>query len=193
MKEVTLKQKVSLKRKGEAAPFTFNERMQIEMLWSTDTDLDLCVFWKTNEGKVGGVFSDGYNTNIEDLGHIDKYPFIEHQGDEPAPSAGGEENEVVKVKSIESMSELYIVVLNYDKAVDNLPVTFSEDSGRVEITTDTGDFLEVLVDSPESGHVYVICKIENKNGVKKAVNERRVLTIGQAFKEIPGFELIVNS
>jgi uncharacterized protein involved in tellurium resistance len=192
MSEVTLKPKVTLKRKGDAAPFTFNEKLQIEMIWSSDTDLDLCLFWKTNDGNIGGVFSDGYNQNVEDLGHLDRYPFIEHQGDKKTPRPGGEENEVIKVKNIDAMSELYVVVLNYDKAIDNLPVTFSQDSGRVEITTDTGDSLEVLVDSQESGHVYLICKIENKDGVKKAINERRVLTLGQAFSDIPGFKLICN-
>jgi uncharacterized protein involved in tellurium resistance len=193
MSEVRLKPKVTLKRKGDTALFTFNAKLQIEMIWSSETDLDLCLFWKTNDGKIGGVFSDGYNQNTEDLGHFDKYPFIELQGDKKTPRPGGEKNEVIKVKSIDALSELYVVVLNYDKAIDNLPVTFSQDSGRVEITTDTGDSLEVLVDSPESGHVYLICKIENKIGIKKAINERRVLTLGQAFNEIPGFALICNS
>jgi uncharacterized protein involved in tellurium resistance len=193
MEEVTLKPKVSLKRKGQAAPFTFNERMQIEMIWSSDTDLDLCMFWKTKDGKEGGVFSDGFNQNIDDLGHLDKYPFIEHQGDETTPRPGDEENEMIKVKSINDMSELYILVLNYTKAIDNLAVTFSQDSGRVEITTDTGDNLEVPVDSDEKGHVYLICKIENTDAGKKVTNERRVLTIGQAFTQIPGFKLITNT
>ncbi len=192
MEEIKLKPKVSLKRKGESAPFTFNERLQIEMIWSSDTDLDLCLFWKTQDGKIGGVFSDEYNQNIEDLGHLDKYPFIQHMGDNKTPKPGGEENEVVKIKSIETLSELYVVVLNYDKAIENAPVTFSQDSGRVEITTDTGDNLEVLVDSEESGHVYLICKIENKEGVKKAINERRVMSLGQAFSQIPGFKLITE-
>jgi hypothetical protein len=88
------------------------------------------------------------------------------------------------------MSELYVVVLNYAAAIDSRSTTFSQDSGRVEITTDTAETLEVLVDSPDSGHVYLICKIENKDGIRKAINERRVLTLGQAFNEIPGFKLI---
>jgi uncharacterized protein involved in tellurium resistance len=193
MEEVTLKPKVSLKRKGETAPFTFNERMQIEMVWSSSTDLDLCLFWKTKDGKEGGVFSDGYNQNIKDLGSLDEFPFIKHSGDEKTPRPGGESNEQIKVKNIDALSELYVVVLNYDKAVDNLPVTFNQDSGHVEITTDTSDNLEVLVDSDESGHVYLVCKIENSGSGKKVINERKVLSLGQAFAQIPGFKLITNS
>jgi uncharacterized protein involved in tellurium resistance len=190
--EVTLKPKVSLKRKGDSAPFTFDDRFQIEMVWSSDTDLDLCLFWKTKDGKEGGVFSNEYNQNVKDLGSLDEFPFILHSGDEKTPRPGGESNEQIRVKNIDALSELYVCVLNYDAAIDNLAITFNEHSGRIEITTDTGDNLEVIADSTDSGHVYLVCKIENKDGNKKVINEKRVLSLGQAFKEIPGFKLICN-
>jgi uncharacterized protein involved in tellurium resistance len=192
MSEVTLKPKVTLKRKGEAAPFTFNEKLQIEMIWSSDTDLDLCLFWKKKDGNIGGVFSNEYNQNMDDLGSLDKFPFIKHSGDAKTPRPGGEENEEIKVKNIDSLSELYVVVLNYDAAIDNKNVTFSEHSGRVEITTDTGDNFEVPIDDSRPGHVYVVCKIENSDTVKKAINKGDVLSLGQAFSQIPGFKLICN-
>ena len=56
MSEVTLKPKVTLKRKGESAPFTFDEKFKIEMIWSSETDLDLCLFFKTSDGKVSPIF-----------------------------------------------------------------------------------------------------------------------------------------
>ena len=192
MSEVTLKPKVTLKRKGEAAPFTFNEKLQIEMVWNTDTDLDLCLFWKTKDGQEGGVFSNEYNQNMADLGSLDKFPFILHTGDEKTPRPGGESNEQIKVKTIDTLAELYVVVLNYDAAIDSQNVTFSDHSGRVEITTDTGDNFEVPVDDSRAGHVYVVCKIENSDAGKKASNKGDVLTLGQAFNQIPGFKLICN-
>ncbi len=192
MSEVTLKPKVTLKRKGEAAPFTFNEKLQIEMVWNTKTDLDLCLFWKTKDGQEGGVFSNEYNQNMADLGSLDKFPFILHTGDEKTPRPGGESNEQIKVKTIDTLAELYVVVLNYDAAIDSQNVTFSEHSGRVEITTDTGDNFEVPVDDSRAGHVYVVCKIENSDAGKKASNKGDVLTLGQAFNQIPGFKLICN-
>jgi uncharacterized protein involved in tellurium resistance len=192
MSEVSLKPKVSLKRKGEVAPFTFNERMQIEMIWSSDTDLDLCLFWKTKDGKEGGVFSNEYNQNLKDLGSLDEFPFIKHSGDEKTPRPGGESNEQIRVKNIDALAELHIVVLNYAAAIDNKNVTFNEDSGRVEITTDTGDNLEVPVDDEREGHVYWVCSIENSDAGKKAINKREILSLGQAFSQIPGFKLICN-
>jgi len=192
MAEVTLKKKVTLRRK-ETAPFTFNEKMQIEMKWSSETDLDLCLFWKMKNGKIGGVFSDGYRSNKKDLGTLDEFPFIRHYGDEFKPESGGESQETIRVKSIDSLAELYIVVINYEKAVEMIPSTFNQDSGRVEITTDTGDNFEVLIDSEDEGHVYLICKIDNTGSDKKVINEREVLSLGDAFDKIPGFELICNS
>ena len=192
MDEVTLKPKVTLKRKGEEAPFTFDEKLQIEMVWNSETDLDLCLFWKTKDGNEGGVFSNEYNQNMGDLGSLDKFPFIKHSGDEKTPRPGGESNEQIKVKNIDTLSELYIVVLNYDAAIDNQNVTFNEHKAHVEITTDTGDNLDVDIDAEDSGHVYLVCKIENTDSGKKAVNERKVLSLGQAFSQIPGFKLICN-
>lgn len=192
MEEVTLKPKVTLRRKGESAPFTFNEKLQIEMVWSTETDLDLCVFWKTKDGQEGGVFSNEYRQNNDDMGTLDKFPFIKHSGDEKAPRPDGESNEQIKVKSIDTLSELFIVVVNYDAATDNKNVTFNEHKGRVEITTDTSDNFEVPVDDERSGHVYIVCKIENGDAGKKAINKGEVITIGQAFQQIPGFKLICN-
>ncbi|GHU60220.1 hypothetical protein FACS189411_17590 [Bacteroidia bacterium] len=192
MEDVTLKPKVTLKRKGETAPFTFNERLQIELVWSSETDLDLCLFWKTKNGEEGGVFSNEYRQNIEDLGSLIKFPFILHMGDKKTPRPGGESNEQIKVKSIDTLSELYVVVLNYDAAIDNQNVTFNEHSGRIEITTDTGDNYEVPVDDDRAGHVYVVCKIENTDAGKKAINKGEILTLGAAFSQIPGFKLICN-
>jgi hypothetical protein len=192
MSEVTLKKKVTLRRKSDSALFTFDEKLQIDMKWSTDTDLDLCLFWKTKNGEIGGVFSDGYRQNREDLGSLDKFPFIKHEGDEFASEEGGESQETIKIKSIDTLSELYVIVLNYEKAIESIPSTFQQDSGRVEITTDKGDNLEVLVDAEESGHVYVVCKIENSDSGKKAINMREVMDLGDAFNKIPGFELICN-
>ena len=43
---VTLKKKITLKRKGEAADFTFSGKLKVKLFWSSPTDLDLCLFFK---------------------------------------------------------------------------------------------------------------------------------------------------
>ena len=44
----------------------------------------------------------------------------------------------------------------------------------------------MLVDDTKEGHVYLVCKIENEKGEKKAINKGEVLTLGQAARQIPG-------
>ena len=56
MAEVTLKKKVTLRRKEEQAAFTFTGKLKVKLFWSSDTDLDLCLFFKKKDGSNGGVF-----------------------------------------------------------------------------------------------------------------------------------------
>ena len=46
MAEVTLKKKITLRRKEEQAAFTFSGKLKVKLIWSSDTDLDLCLFFK---------------------------------------------------------------------------------------------------------------------------------------------------
>ena len=58
MAEVTLKKKITLRRKEEQAAFTFSGKLKVKLLWQSDTDLDLCLFFTKKNGEVGGVFSN---------------------------------------------------------------------------------------------------------------------------------------
>lgn len=48
---VTLKKKITLRRKGEAADFTFSGKLKVKLFWSSPTDLDLCLFFKKKNGE----------------------------------------------------------------------------------------------------------------------------------------------
>ena len=39
MAEVTLKKKITLRRKEEQAAFTFSGKLKVKLIWSSDTDL----------------------------------------------------------------------------------------------------------------------------------------------------------
>ena len=51
MAEVTLKKKITLRRKEEQAAFTFSGKLKVKLIWSSDTDLDLCLFFKKKDGQ----------------------------------------------------------------------------------------------------------------------------------------------
>lgn len=190
MEGVQLKRKVTLRRKEKPAEFTFSGLLKVKLLWQSSTDLDLCIFFKKKDGEVGGVFSSAFRQKKSDLGSLTEFPFMLHKGDEAEPGNGGESVEQINVASLNEIDTAYVCVLNYSKAIDGEEVSFSQDSGRVEIQSDNGDYFEVLVDASEQGHVYNVCSIKNNDGVNSVMNESVVMDLGTAFDKIPGFSLI---
>lgn len=190
MEGVQLKRKVTLRRKEKPAEFTFSGLLKVKLLWQSATDLDLCMFFKKKNGEVGGVFSSAFRQKKSDLGSLSEFPFMLHKGDEAEPANGGESVEQINVASLNEIDTAYVCVINYSKAIDGEEVSFSQDSGRVEIQSDNGDYFEVLVDASEQGHVYNVCSIKNKDGINSVMNESVVMDLGTAFDKIPGFSLI---
>lgn len=191
MAEVQLKKKVTLKRKGDTGVFSFNGKLKVKLIWGTKTDQDLCIFFKKKNGDVGGVFSNEYRNKKSDLGNLNEFPFMLHLGDNKEPQPGGEEVEQINVARLDEIDTAYVCVVNYGAAIDGEDVTFSQDKARIELQSDSGDYLEVLADSEDHGHVYCVCSIKNNNGENSLMNESRVMDLSTADSEIPGFHLIV--
>ena len=192
MAEVQLKKKVTLKRKGETAAFTFNGKLKVKLIRGTKTDQDLCIFFKRKDGQVGGVFSNEYRNKKSDLGNLNSFPYMLHMGDNKEPQPGGEEVEQINVASLDEIDTAYVCVVNYGAAIEGEDITFAQDHARIELQSDSGDYLEVLANSEDHGHVYCVCSIKNADGENSLMNESRVMDLSTAFDEIPGFSLICN-
>ena len=192
MAEVKLKKKITLRRKQEECAFTFTGKLKVKLFWSSSTDLDLCLFFKKKNGEVGGVFSNEYRGKRSDLGSLEKFPFMLHLGDNKEPAPGGEETEQINIASLADIEQAFVCIVNYDAAIEQRDVTYSDEGGRVEVQSDSGDYLEVLADSKDEGHVYCVCCIKNNDGDYALKNESRVMDLATAFDDIPGFALICN-
>lgn len=192
MAEVKLKKKITLRRKQEECAFTFTGKLKVKLFWSSSTDLDLCLFFKKKNGEVGGVFSNEYRGKKSDLGSLEKFPFMLHLGDNKEPAPGGEETEQINIASLADIEQAFICIVNYDAAIEQRDVTYADEGGRVEVQSDSGDYLEVLADSKDEGHVYCVCSIKNNDGDYALKNESRVMDLATAFDDIPGFALICN-
>ena len=192
MAEVKLKKKITLRRKQEECAFTFTGKLKVKLFWSSSTDLDLCLFFKKKNGEVGGVFSNEYRGKRSDLGSLEQFPFMLHLGDNKEPAPGGEETEQINIASLADIEQAFICIVNYDAAIDQRDVTYADEGGRVELQSDSGDYLEVLADSKDEGHVYCVCSIKNNDGDYALKNESRVMDLATAFDDIPGFALICN-
>lgn len=189
MAEVKLKKKITLRRKQEEATFTFEGRLRVDLYWTVGTDLDLCLFFRKKDGEVGGVFSNEYRQKKSDLGSLEKFPFIRHDGDVKKPGEV-EAHEQINIAKLDDIDEAFVCIVNYDAAIEGDDVTYAEEGGRIEVKSDSGDYLEVLADSEDEGHVYCVCSIKNKGGEFALKNESRVMSLGKAADEIPGFLLI---
>ena len=192
MAEVKLKKKITLRRKQEECAFTFTGKLKVKLFWSSSTDLDLCLFFKKKNGEVGGVFSKEYRGKRSDLGSLEQFPFMLHLGDNKEPAPGGEETEQINIASLADIEQAFICIVNYDAAIDQRDVTYADEGGRVELQSDSGDYLEVLADSKDEGHVYCVCSIKNNDGEYALKNESRVMDLATAFDDVPGFALICN-
>ena len=192
MAEVKLKKKITLRRKQEECAFTFTGKLKVKLFWSSSTDLDLCLFFKKKNGEVGGVFSNEYRGKRSDLGSLEQFPFMLHLGDNKEPAPGGEETEQINIASLADIEQAFICIVNYDAAIDQRDVTYADEGGRVELQSDSGDYLEVLADSKDEGHVYCVCSIKNNDGEYALKNESRVMDLATAFDDVPGFVLICN-
>lgn len=192
MAEITLKRKITLRRKGEQATFTFKGRLKVKLFWNTETDLDLCLFFKKKDGNIGGVFSNEYRGKKSDLGNLERFPYILHMGDNKEPAPGTEETEQINIAKLNEIDAAYVCIVNYTAAIDGKDVTYEKEGGRVEIQSDSGDYLEVLADSKDEGPVYCVCSIKNNDGEYALKNESRVLDLSGAYEQIPGFSLICN-
>lgn len=182
---------VVLNNKGDSAYFSFNDRLKIELSWDSVDDYDLCLFWISKDGKDGGVFSSEYRRK-SDMGSLEKFPFMHLIGDQKVPNQDEESKDAIMVKSLDSMRELYLTIVDYWQAIHDIPTSFNHSSPHLDIYPDNGQEIRIIVDSLDEGPVYFICKIENENTYKKIINEKQVLTLEQAYSQIPGFNLMCS-
>lgn len=201
--EVQLKRKVTLKRK-EAVGITKFKKMVITLNWTLQKnedgelgpDFDLMAFYKTKDGKTGGICADGYNQNKDDMGALDKFPYMELDQDakpEDDSKEGDEEQEEMKIAKLDDFDTVYVCVINFDDAIKMKTEVFGKYDGYVTVTTDSGDNFDVPMDEKEKkGHVALICSIDNKTGSPRLINENKIMSLGEFAESIPGAELVVN-
>lgn len=113
-------------------------------------------------------------------------------GDNKEPAPGDEETEQINIARLDEIEQAFICIVNYTAAIEEKDVTYAQEGGRVELQSDSGDYLEVPADSTDEGPIYCVCSIKNNDGEYALKNESRVMDLSTAFDEIPGFALICN-
>jgi len=135
---------MELKQKGSKADIGAFKQIKVSLIWTSPVDLDLMAFYKTKDGKVGGIYSDNYEGGT--LGNLNQFPFIQLSGDEGVGAAGGQNREEMRIVKLDDFEELYICALNFTDASSGADKVFANYDARVEVVTDRGEHHTVSLD-----------------------------------------------
>ncbi|QTA84899.1 TerD family protein [Desulfonema magnum] len=175
---------MELKQKGTKADIGAFKQMKVSLTWRSAVDLDLMAFYKTGDGRTGGVYSDNYAGGT--LGDLNQFPFIELSGDEGVGAVGGENSEDMRIVKLDDFEELYICALNFTDASSGTDKVFADYDARVDVVTDRGESHTVVLDSQQPGPVAVICKFAGGLISNSLINDSEVMRLEEFRSRIPG-------
>ncbi|HJN73497.1 MAG TPA: stress response protein [Myxococcota bacterium] len=175
---------MELKQKGANAQIGSFKQLKVSLIWTSAVDLDLMAFYKTRDGRTGGVYSDGYAGGS--LGDLNAFPFIQLSGDEGVGATGGDNQEDLRITKLDDFEEIYICALNFTDASNPAQKVFANYDARVEVITDRGESHMVKLDSQKQGCVAVICKFQSSFMGAQLVNDSMVMGLEEFRSTVPG-------
>lgn len=188
-------------REKSGVIFTFKDEMNVRLFWKaaksverSARDLDLCLFYCRTDGRLGGVFSDEYRDSPNDLGSLDRFPYILHRGDCILRTSTGHAAEKIEIVKLDEIESACICVVDYEAALNGLPALFDDARAYVEFSTREGDNHRCNLKLPDSGAVYWVASIcKGADGLQCLKRKRKVLSVAEAAEHIPGFKLICKA
>ena len=119
---------MELKQKGANAVIGTFRQMKVSLIWTAAVDLDLMAFYKTRDGKTGGIWSKNYAGGS--YGDLNGFPFIQLSGDAGVGASSGDKREELRIAKLDDFEELYIVAVNFTDAIAGSGRTFSNYDAR---------------------------------------------------------------
>ena len=175
---------MELKQKGSKAEIGAFKQMKVSLIWTSAVDLDLMAFYKTKEGRTGGVYSDNYAGGS--FGDLNQFPFIQLSGDEGVGAVGGDNQEDLRITKLDDYEELYICALNFTDASSGSNKVFADYDARIEVMTDRGEKHTVALDSQQLGPLALICKFTGGFISNSLTNDSEVMSLDEFKSRVPG-------
>ena len=163
-----LKSKVILKEKGDSTGIQLKQKntsiIHAKLSWTTAVDLDLHAFYKTKTGKLGHI-------SFANKGSLDKEPYIMLDDDAGVGNTAGDNEENIRITHLDKLDSV-LIAANIFKFLGFLSKgeNFANYDGKVIVTTDGGDNIEVPLTSKEVGKWCVIAKLDNTGPHPKLTN-----------------------
>lgn len=175
---------MELKQKGASAQIGAFKQLKVSLIWTSAVDLDLMAFYKTKDGRTGGIYSDNYAGGS--LGDLNAFPFMQLSGDEGVGASGGDNQEDLLIAKLDDLAELHICALNFTDASAGGNKPFANYDARVEVMTDKGDKHVVRLDSTSPGSVAVIAKFTSGFMGAELANNSEVMAFDTFKAQVPG-------
>ncbi len=149
---------MELKQKGASANVGSFKQLLVSMKWTTAADFDLAAVYETKDGRKGLVY-------FGDLGDLNGFPYMQLSGDEGVGDAGGDNEEQMRIASLDEMKYVWILCWDYGKVQDGAPARFSDSDVKLNVMDDRGTNHDVVLDSGQMGNVALIATIDNSSPI----------------------------
>ncbi len=175
---------MELKQKGASANLGAFKQLKVSLIWTSAVDLDLMAFYKTKDGRTGGVYSDNYAGGS--MGDLNAFPWMQLSGDAGVDATGGDNQEDMLLAKLDDFEELYICALNFTDASAGNNNTFGQYDARVEVVTDRGEKHSINLDSSQQGSVAVLAKFSAGFLGAQLLNDSKVMSFAEFKSTVPG-------
>ncbi len=182
---------MELKQKGASANLGAFKQIKVSLVWTSAVDLDLMAFYKTKDGRSGGVYSDNYAGGS--MGDLNAFPFMQLSGDAGVGATGGDNQEDMLVAKLDDFDELFICAVNFTDASAGTNKVFADYDARVEVVTDRGEKHTINLDSRSQGSVAVLAKFSAGFLGSQLLNDSQVMSFEEFKSTVPGASALVLS
>jgi len=177
--EVDLKAKRILTQPNDEIYVTGN-RFLITLKWTASVDLDLMAFYKTRDGKEGGIFASDYPGGT--LGSLKQFPYMKLH-----TIRGVSYEEVLGISKLDDFLEVYICTVNYRQKY----CCFKYYDAGINVLYEKGNTVGIPITSRDIGEIAVIAKIDNTSFISpKLINQNRVMDLLDFAHYAPGGQLL---
>lgn len=176
---------MELAEKGAEAQLGGIKQFMVSLKWTTAADFDLAVYYAAKDGSNGLIYFGGHqntngrgNTAQPQLGNLNDFPFMQLSGDEGVGDAGGDNEETMRVMSLDEMDSVWVVCWDYGAVQNGGPARFGGSDVTVSLMDDSGTNHDVKLDAGAIGNTAVVAKIDNSSPMgAKFVNASEATTL----------------
>lgn len=154
---------MDLMQKGTEANVGTLKEAKATMSWTTAADFDLAAAFQKGDNTWDMVY-------FQKKGDLNAEPFMQLSEDAGVGDAGGENEEVLTIKSLEGKKKVHLLVWDYGQVTKGGPARFAESDVKLSLVDDKGTSYDVKLDAGQIGNVACIATIENGPTGAKIIN-----------------------